>query len=225
MFRIAIDGTASAGKGSIAKLVAQQLNIAYIDTGAMYRTVAWMYQKNGFDIKDDQIALDILERGSFHFFWEDNTLHISFNGEDISSIIRSKEIGQISSVVSSHASIRSILSSIQKQYAQTQSLVMDGRDIATVIIPDAELKVFVDADVRTRASRRHQELLQKGQECSLEDIVFDLEQRDQRDRTREVAPLIQAEDALLLDTTNRSIQEGVEQVIHWVKERKGLSTL
>lgn len=227
MLRIAIDGTASAGKGSIAREVARRLDIAYIDTGAMYRAIGLRAFQRGIDWSllqnEDPQSLqqikEILQNVHFDFFWNQDKLGISFNGEDISLLIRSEEVGQMASIVSKIPQVREILSAIQKKYVSQSDLVMDGRDIGTIIIPDAELKVFVDADLSTRAYRRQQELLCKGQQLSLEEVELDLQDRDFRDRNRSIAPLIQAKDAHLLDTTDLDIEGGVQQILQWVQER------
>lgn len=217
MLRIAIDGTASAGKGSIARGVAQRLNIAYVDTGAMYRSIALLVLEAHKDCHRTEDVLSVLDNVRFNFTWEEEVLNVWLNGRNVTSLIRSKEVGAMASVVSVIPEVRSTLSLMQKQYAQEASLVMDGRDIGTVIIPDAELKVFVDADVDERANRRCVELLQKGEDVSFADIRQDLIERDHRDRNRPIAPLAQAEDAKLLDTTRINIEQGIAQIIAWVE--------
>ena len=147
MLRIAIDGTASAGKGSIAKGVARALNIAYVDTGAMYRSIALLVLEANKDCHNMEDVLSVLEGVSFDFIWNGDTLEVSLNDRNVSSLIRTKEVGALASIVSVYPEVRAKLSEIQREYASDESLVMDGRDIGTVIIPNAELKVFVDADV------------------------------------------------------------------------------
>lgn len=219
MFRIAIDGTASAGKGSIAQNVAKALDWPYVDTGAMYRSIALLVCEAG---KDCQIPADViacLESVEFDFTWVDDHLLVWLNGRDVTSLIRTEEMGGYASQVSVIPEVRTRLSEMQKSYAASTSLVMDGRDIGTVVIPDAELKVFVDADIEVRGERRYQELLRRGQDVVLQGVIDDLRERDHRDRTRAVAPLKMAEDALLLDTSHLSIADGIQQVLKWRLQR------
>lgn len=217
MIRIAIDGTASAGKGSIAKGVAERLSFPYIDTGAMYRSIALLVLETQKDCHQINDVLSVLDDVQFDFTWESGRLTTWLNGRNVSGLIRSKEVAVFASVVSVYPAVREKLSLIQQQYAQRESLVMDGRDIGTVIIPDAELKVFVDCDVDERARRRYLELQKKGESVQLADIRQDLIERDFRDRNRKIAPLQQAADAKLLDTTNLSIEEGITKIVNWVK--------
>ena len=216
MLRIAIDGTASAGKGSIAKGVARALNIAYVDTGAMYRSIALLVLEANKDCHNMEDVLSVLEGVSFDFIWNDDTLEVSLNDRNVSSLIRTKEVGALASIVSVYPEVRAKLSEIQREYASDESLVMDGRDIGTVIIPNAELKVFVDADVDERARRRWAELKSKGETANVEEIAADLRERDHRDRNRPIAPLKRADDAKLLDTTSLSIEQGIEEILSWV---------
>lgn len=217
MLRIAIDGTASAGKGSIAKGVARSLNLAYVDTGAMYRSIALLVLEADKDCYNMTDVLSVLEGISFGFTWNGASLAVSLNGRDVSALIRTKEVGAMASVVSVYPEVRSKLSEIQQEYANSESLVMDGRDIGTVIIPNAELKVFVDADVNERARRRCMELQAKGEAVNVEEIATDLRERDHRDRNRPIAPLKRADDAKLLDTTTLTIEQGIAKILNWVE--------
>ena len=218
LLRIAIDGTASAGKGSIAREVARRLDIAYIDTGAMYRSIALLCLENNIDWTNIEAITRLTEQSQFEFFWDNNALSLRLNGRDVSKLIRKEEIGSAASIVSAIPGVRSELAQRQKQYALGDSLVMDGRDIGTVVIPDAELKVFVDADLQERAKRRWKEEQAKGLNTIYDDVLTDLAERDHRDRSRDISPLLQAVDAKLLDTTKRTIEEGVQQILDWVKE-------
>lgn len=215
MFRIAIDGTASAGKGSIAKGVARALDWPYVDTGAMYRSIALLVREAGKDCQSSLEVIACLDSVEFDFTWTDDQLRVWLNGRDVTPQIRTEEMGGYASQVSVIPEVRAQLSEMQRAYAASTSLVMDGRDIGTVIIPDAELKVFVDADIEIRGARRHQELLRRGQNLSLQGVIDDLLERDHRDKSREVAPLKMAEDALLLDTSHLSIEDGIQQVLNW----------
>lgn len=215
MFRIAIDGTASAGKGSIAKGVARALDLPYVDTGAMYRSIALLTREAGRNCQVPSDVIACLESVEFDFTWVNEQLLVWLNGRDVTPLIRTEEMGGYASQVSVIPEVRARLSEMQKSYAASTSLVMDGRDIGTVIIPDAELKVFVDADIQIRGARRYQELLRRGQNVTLQSVIDDLRERDHRDRTRKVAPLKMAEDAVLLDTSKLSITEGIQQVLMW----------
>lgn len=216
MLRIAIDGTASAGKGSIAKGVARALNIAYVDTGAMYRSIALLVLEANKDCHKIEDVLSVLEDVSFDFAWNGDALDVSLNNRNVSESIRTKEVGALASVVSVYPEVRAKLSEIQQSYANSESMVMDGRDIGTVIIPNAELKVFVDAEVHERARRRWIELQAKGETANVEEIAADLRERDERDRNRSIAPLKRAADAKLLDTTTLTIEQGIAKILTWV---------
>lgn len=216
MLRIAIDGTASAGKGSIARGVAQALDIAYVDTGAMYRSIALLVIEADKDCHNEGDVLSVLHDISFRFTWNEDVLDVWVNDRNVSGLIRTKEVGAMASVVSVYGAVRAKLSEIQKAYAQSASLVMDGRDIGTVIIPHAELKVFVDANVDERARRRCLELQAKGEQVDVEAIAADLRERDYRDRNRPIAPLKCAADAKLLDTTTLTIDQGITEILEWV---------
>lgn len=217
MLRIAIDGTASAGKGTIAREVARRLDIAYIDTGAMYRSVALMSLRQKLSWKETSKITELTRELQFQFIWERGVLRLLVNGEDVSEAIRQEEIGTAASIVSAIPEVRQELVNVQKKYSQEKSLVMDGRDIGTVVIPDAELKVFIDADLEERATRRWKEEQVKGLDTTLQHVLEDLKDRDFRDRTRAVSPLKQAEDAKKLDTTTIDIEEGVQQILLWVE--------
>ena len=217
MLRIAIDGTASAGKGTIAKGVARALNIAYVDTGAMYRSIALLVLEADKDCHNMEDVLSVLEDVSFGFSWNGDSLDVTVNGREVTTLIRTKEVGAMASVVSVYPEVRNKLSIIQQTYASSESLVMDGRDIGTVIIPTAELKVFVDADVNERARRRCIELRAKGESVSVEEIAADLRQRDHRDKNRAIAPLKRADDARLLDTTSLTIEQGIIKILNWAE--------
>jgi CMP/dCMP kinase len=218
MMRIAIDGTASAGKGSVARGVSRRLGFSYVDTGAMYRTIALMCDRKNISFCDHQKINDLLNSITFKFYWEKDRLQVLSSGENVTELIRTEEMGQGASKVSTIPLVRQALSHIQRLYAQNQSVVMDGRDIGTVIIPGAELKVFVDADIEVRAKRRQQEMLNKGIDMQLELVSDELLKRDHRDKTRKIAPLIQASDARLLDTTNLGIDAAIDIVYGWVQD-------
>ena len=218
MIRVAIDGTASAGKGSIAKGLAKKMGVAYIDTGSMYRALALRLIQRSKSLNDIVAIKEELNNFDFRFSWKEEQIRILLNGEDISSEIRTEEVGSGASLVSTQPVVRQKLSEIQKRIAQERSVVMDGRDIATIIIPDAELKVFVDADILVRGRRRREELKAKGIVLSLEEVVRDLQERDHRDMNRAVAPLKKDPEARILDTTNLTIEDGIRTIERWVQE-------
>ncbi|MEC7984493.1 MAG: (d)CMP kinase [Myxococcota bacterium] len=214
--RIAIDGTASAGKGTLAKRLAEKLNYSYIDTGALYRGVALMAKKHGIDwYAADELGV-LAESLQFQFRWEESELHIYCEQEDITSQIRTDEISTGASIVSSLAPVRKALLKLQKQLGSKSGTVMDGRDIGTVIIPDAELKIYVDADPIVRAKRRQKQYRAKGRDCTLEEVLADLMERDERDKNRETAPLKRAAEAYLLDTTEQTMEESLAQIMVWI---------
>lgn len=217
---IAIDGFAGCGKSTTAKLVAQQLNYMYIDTGAMYRAVALYFLRNQIDfsaespeMKDalDNIYIDLVRQDNNHF-------PITYlNGKHVEEDIRSPEISAIVSPVSVHRMVRKEMVAQQQRMGQDKSIVMDGRDIGTVVFPRAELKVFMKADVEVRAARRLQELQARGIEINHKEIRHNLEERDHIDSTRKVGPLKQAGDAIVIDTTTMSVEEQVEKVCSLAK--------
>ncbi len=219
MFRVAIDGTASAGKGSIAKGVAKALDVAYVDTGAMYRSIALLVQEQNGDCNDASSVLQVLNTVEFDFTWSKEQLRVWLNGRDVTDLIRTEKMGQLASIVSVIPEVRAKLSTIQKTYSTSTSLVMDGRDIGTIIIPDAELKVFINANLVVRGRRRHLEMQSKDPFITLEEVLVDLQERDHRDTNRPIAPLKQASDAIELDTTHLSIEEGIQSVVNWAHKR------
>ena len=230
MLRIAVDGTASAGKGALARGVAAALRLSYVDTGAMYRTVglfgmrAKLVSAEGLVAPQSQSISGLAEIArslTFDFVYDEqqaNPWRVFVDGEDVTLHLRSQEVGSAASFVSSIPEVRKALFDCQRRLAGQHSVIMDGRDIGTVIMPQAELKVFVDAQVTIRAERRYLELRRKGKSLTLSQVKERLVERDHRDRTRAVAPLLQAEDARLLDTSDLSIEEGIQRVVGWVRE-------
>jgi cytidylate kinase len=211
--RIAIDGPASSGKGTVARLVARHLGYAYVDTGAMYRAVALFARRRGVSW-DDAAGLSALTLSlTFAFSWRRERLVVSVCGEDVSLAIREPEIGQGASRVSVHPGVRAALLSVQQGLARTGGVVMEGRDIGTVVLPNAELKVYLDAEVAVRAHRRAAELRRRGEPVLLAEIASELQQRDARDRGRAVAPLKQAADAVYLDTTAMDAVSATAEIV------------
>ena len=209
MIRIAIDGPGGAGKSTIAKMVAEKMNMEYIDTGAMYRAIGWMFSKNNVNTEDSAEVQDVLNRTAIDF---DNG-KIFLNGEDISGEIRTPEISKAASVCSKLPEVRSKLVALQREIAEGKSVVMDGRDIGTNVLPNAEVKIFLTADPMVRAKRRYDQLLESGKEADLNSIFEDIKERDYQDTHRELNPLQQAEDAVLLDTSDMTINQVLGEIM------------
>lgn len=209
MIRIAIDGPGGAGKSTIAKMVAEKMNMEYIDTGAMYRAIGWMFSKNNVNTEDSAEVQDVLNRTAIDF---DNG-KIFLNGEDISGEIRTPEISKAASVCSKLPEVRSKLVALQREIAEGKSVVMDGRDIGTNVLPNAEVKIFLTADPMVRAKRRYNQLLESGKEADLNSIFEDIKERDYQDTHRELNPLQQAEDAVLLDTSDMTINQVLDEIM------------
>ena len=215
---IAIDGPASSGKGTVARTVARRLNYAYIDTGAMYRSVALAAQRRGLDLAHADELGQLTTTLEFQFRWSGSGLRVIVNGEDWSDAIRTETVGKGASDVAVHAPVRAALLERQRALAQEGGIVMDGRDIGSVVLPDADLKIFLDASVDERARRRHAELVARGLDVSLDTIRNEVSERDHQDRTRAEAPLIQTEDAVYLDTTAMSAEASAEQIVQMVSD-------
>ncbi len=213
MYNIAIDGPAGAGKSTIAKIVAKELGFIYVDTGAMYRTLALACFRDGINTSDEKTVVDKCESVKVTLGYEDETQKVYLNGEDVSTEIRREEIGNLTSSIAVYSGVRKILVALQKDLAAKNNVVMDGRDIGTAVLPNADLKIYLTASVETRAKRRYDELVEKGQDCDLKDIEKDIEDRDYRDMNREVSPLTQADDAVLVDSSDMTIDEVVEKII------------
>lgn len=214
---VAIDGPAGAGKSTIAKRVAERLGYLYVDTGAMYRAVALWAIRNGTAL-DDWHRLEQLALASDIQF-EPVSQRVFLNGEDITQAIREESVSDAASRVASVPAVRRALVDKQRRFAETASIVMEGRDIGTVIFPEARVKIFLDANPSVRAARRQQQLQQKGQHTPLNQVAEDMQSRDRRDRQRAEAPLLQAPDATYLDASGLEIQEVEEAVLKIVRER------
>ncbi len=218
---IAIDGPAGAGKSTIAKALAKSRNMVYVDTGAMYRAIGLYCTRK--DIAGDDAATieKELDNINVSIAYENGEQIVYLNGENVNGFIRTPEAGAMASAVSVHAKVRSKMVALQQKLAETTSVVMDGRDIGTVVLPNAEVKIYLTASSEVRAKRRYDELIAKGMECSLAQLQKEIEERDYRDMNREVTPLRQAEDAVLLDTSELSIEEVVEAMQNIIKEKVG----
>ena len=202
MISVAIDGPSGAGKSSLAKRLAADLGYVYVDTGAMYRTIGLYAVRQGADLHDAAAVAALLPQIRLDIRLVDGTQHVYLNGEDVSEAIRAEEIGMAASAVSAHPPVRAFLLETQRGLAANQNVLMDGRDIGTVVLPNATVKIFLTASPEARAQRRCKELQEKGQTAEYETVLADIRQRDYQDTHREVAPLKQAEDAILVDTSD-----------------------
>lgn len=210
-YSIAIDGPGGAGKSSLAKRLAAAFNFIYVDTGAIYRTVGLAADRKGIDPKDEAAVKAILPELEIAMCYNENGEQcMLLNGEDVSKLIRMPEISLLASSVSAHASVRTFLLDMQRKFARESNVIMDGRDIGTVVLPDAELKIYLTADVRVRAQRRFDELQSKGIEAKFEDVLKEMELRDWQDMNREVAPLRKADDAIVVDTSTIGFEESFQ---------------
>ncbi len=216
--KIAIDGPAGAGKSSIAKLVAKKLSFVYVDTGAMFRTVAYYFLSQGKDPSDAEMVTEECEKISISIEYKDGAQHIFLDGTDVSTEIRQEEVGENASVVAKNQAVRNRLLALQRQMAEKQDVIMDGRDIGTVVLPDAQVKIYLTASASVRAERRYKELVEKGETCNLKKIEEDIIARDEQDMNREIAPLKQAEDAVLVDSSYMTIEEVVDKIIEIVEK-------
>jgi cytidylate kinase len=217
---IAIDGPSGAGKSTMARRIAADLGFLYVDTGAIYRTVALYCYRAGVQRGNAQeIAAKLPEIQVDMFYGEDGLQHMLLNGEDVTSDIRLPEISLYTSSVSAVPEVRAFLLELQRNLAATRSVVMDGRDIGTVVLPDAPIKIYLTAAAEARAERRWKELVEKGSSITLEQVLADVIQRDENDKNRPIAPLRQAEDAVLVDTTNYDLEESYQLLLNAVRER------
>ena len=218
-FQIAIDGPAGAGKSTVAKRVAAELGFIYVDTGAMYRAMGLYFLDNGVDTDDEAAVNASLDGAEVTLEIVDGNQVVFLNGKDVNGRIRTEEAGMMASKTSAYAENRKKLVAMQQKIAASQNVVMDGRDIGTVVLPDAPLKIYLTASTRTRAERRYKELLEKGQEADLAAIEKDIEQRDYQDMHREHSPLRRADDAVLVDSSELNIDEVVQKIVTYAKEK------
>ena len=214
---IAIDGPAGAGKSTIAKLVAKEKGYIYVDTGAMYRGLAIHFLDKGIEPGETDKVIEACKDAEVTIAYEDGMQHVYLNGNDISSRLRNEEVGNMASVTSAIPEVRKKLLELQQNLAKTQDVIMDGRDIGTNVLPNADVKVYLTASVECRAMRRFKELEGKGEVCDFEQIRQDIQERDERDMTREIAPLKQAEDATLIDSSEMGIDDVVKAIIALTK--------
>ena len=219
-YSIAIDGPAGAGKSTIARRLAKEMGYYYVDTGAIYRTVAYFMDLLGVSPKDVDGVERYIDEPTINIEYdEEGKQHMLMNGMDVTDDIRTQDISQKASLVSAHKVVRDVLLDMQRQVAREHNEIMDGRDIGTVVLPKADVKIFLTASVEIRAKRRYDELIAKGQKTTLAQVIKDVEQRDYQDTHREIAPLKQAKDAVLLDTSDLDI-DGVVAAIQNIAQEK-----
>lgn len=212
-FNIAVDGPAGAGKSTIAKAVAKKMNLVYVDTGAMYRAMALFMIREGISVSDTAKVIEKCELADITIRYEDGVQVVLLNGENVNAYLRTEEVGNAASAVSVIPEVRKKLVELQKALAANTDCIMDGRDIGTCVLPNAQVKIYLTADSYVRAQRRYDELVAKGIACDIEEIHKDIQERDYRDMHRAASPLRQAEDAVLLDTSNLSIDEVIAKMI------------
>lgn len=217
---VAIDGPSGAGKSTVAKAAAAELGFLYVDTGAIYRTIGYHAWRKGVDPKKEAAVLALLPEISVELrYGEDGLQHMLLNGEDVTAQIRMPEISMYASAVSAHAGVRDYLMEMQRSLARTHHVIMDGRDIGTVVLPDATLKIYLTASAEARAKRRCLELESRGTPQEFAEVLEELQQRDYNDSHRAVAPLRQAEDAILVDTTELDFAQSLACVLNLIRER------
>ena len=216
--KVAIDGPSGAGKSSIAKAASAALGYVYVDTGALYRTVALNAARKGADFKNNEQVIASLEALDVSLGFVDGAQHVYLNGEDVSDLIRTPEISMGASAVSAIPEVRKFLFGLQRNLADKNNCIMDGRDIGTVVLPDAQVKIFLTASPEIRAQRRYLQLQEKDVETTFEEVLADVKQRDYNDSHREIAPLKATEESIIIDSSELSLQETIDAVINAIKE-------
>lgn len=223
VYNIAIDGPAGAGKSTIAKRVAKELSCVYVDTGAMYRAMALYLLRRKVDRESSEEIGETCQGAEISIEYREGEQIVRLNGENVNAFLRTEEVGNMASVSSANPRVREKLLDLQRKLAGSMNVVMDGRDIGTTILPDADVKIYLTASSLTRARRRYLELQEKGTDCDLEEIQKDIEERDLRDMNREISPLRQAEDAVLVDSSEMTIEQVVKRILQIFKEKVILS--
>ena len=219
MVNVAIDGPAGAGKSTVARGAAKKLGYIYVDTGALYRTVALSAQRNGV-LGDKEKITDMLDSISVELrFDEKGEQRVYLNSEDVSLFIRTPEISMAASMVSQIPAVREFFLELQRELARKNNIIMDGRDIGTVVLPDADVKIFLFASPECRAERRYKELIEKGEDVKYEDVLKDVNDRDYQDSHREIAPLKPTDDSIMADTTGKALEESVDMVVKMIEEK------
>lgn len=223
IYNIAIDGPAGAGKSTIARRVAKELAFVYVDTGAMYRAMALYLIRSGAGKEDGKEFGRLCQGADISIEYREGEQTVILNGENVTPLLRTEEVGNMASVSSADPKVREKLLDLQRKLAASMSVVMDGRDIGTTILPDADVKIYLTASSQKRAERRYKELTEKGIACCLDEIRRDIEERDRRDMNREISPLRQAEDAVLVDSSDMTIEEVTERILQICREKFSLS--
>ena len=218
MYNIAIDGPAGAGKSTIAKMAAKKLDFIYVDTGAMYRAMALYFLRREIDAKDEKKIAEACEHINVTIAYQEGEQQVLLNGENVNAFIRTEEVSMMTSNTSKYPAVREKLLYLQRELAAANNVIMDGRDIGTCILPDAELKIYLTASASERAKRRYLEQKERGVESDLAQIERDIIARDEQDMNREIAPLKQAEDAIYLDTSDMTIEEVVTKIVSLVQK-------
>jgi len=220
--QIAIDGPAGAGKSTIAKLIAKKLGWIYADTGAMYRAIALYYIENGIAAEDADAINEKIDDIEVSIEYDENGQQVILNGRNVNGLIRTEEVSAMTSKVSVYPKVREKLVKLQRELAASKDVVMDGRDIGTAVLPDAKVKIYLTASVEERANRRYKEYIEKGETADLEEIKKDIRERDERDMTREISPLKQADDAVVVDSSFMTIDEVVDAILKINSEAYGI---
>lgn len=219
-FSIAIDGPAGAGKSTIARKAAKNLSFIYVDTGAMYRAMGLYFLRQGISPEDSEKIEEACEQIQVSIIYENGEQQVLLNGENVSKEIRREEVGNMASKTSANSKVREKLVALQRELAEKENVVMDGRDIGTQVLPHATVKIYLTASSRERAKRRYLELKEKGMEADLDEIEADIKERDHRDMTREISPLRQAEDAVLIDASFMNIEQVTQAVLQAFEEKR-----
>lgn len=220
MISVAIDGPAGAGKSTIAKMAAKRLNFIYVDTGALYRTLGYGAHTGGVDIHNDTELESYLQNSRVELKFIDGEQRVFLNGEDVSDKIRTPQMGTAASEISAIPRVREYLLDMQRALARTNNVIMDGRDIGTVVLPNAEVKIFLTASPECRAKRRLEDFRQKGENVDFDEVLRLIVERDYQDSHREIAPLKAAEDSVIVDTSDLSLEQSVEKIISTIEEKK-----
>ena len=223
IYSVAVDGPSGAGKSTLAKAIAAKLHILYVDTGAIYRTIGCYARRQGVDAADTQAVIALLPQVKIGMRYDDQGLqHMLLQGEDVTEEIRLPEISLYASAVSAIPEVRAFLLEMQRDFARRSSVIMDGRDIGTVVLPDADVKIFLQADVEVRARRRERELLERGTPRPFDQVLAEMKERDYNDTHRAAAPLRAAEDAVTVDTSELDFQQSKERLLEIIREKVGL---
>lgn len=219
-YSVAIDGPAGAGKSTIAREIAGRMNFIYVDTGAMYRAMALYLLRLNIDPGNKEKVEEYCQKADISIAYDQGEQVVLLNGERVNELIRREEVGNMASATSAYGMVREKLVALQQKLAESEAVVMDGRDIGTCVLPHADVKIFLTASSAVRAKRRYDELAARGQECDLEEIEADIVERDRRDMEREISPLRQAEDAVLVDTSRMAVEEVVDTIMELIRQNR-----